>query len=166
MNTQQPNTLQIGVRELSSYLLTGPGSKAVLAAAGLPLPEAVLSAEERPGALVARTGRDEYMAMLAGTLPAPQGEWCFRRYDCVFELTGGNWIAFMAHLCQYDFRQLQRGNWLMTSVAGVNCWLYHEIESGSLLIGADPSYRHYLSEIFSAVLDDLSATRKTTGGAS
>jgi len=88
MNTQQPNTLQIGVRELSSYLLTGPDSKAVLAAAGLPLPEAVLSAEERPGALVARTGRDEYMAMLAGTLPVPQGEWCFRRYDCVFELTG------------------------------------------------------------------------------
>jgi sarcosine oxidase subunit gamma len=54
----------------------------------------------------------------------------------------------------------------MTSVAGVSCWLYHEIESGNLLIGADPSYRHYLSEIFSAVLDDLSATRKTTGGAS
>lgn len=166
MNTRQPNTLQIDVRELSSFLLTGPDSKAALAAAGLPVPEAVLSAEERPGALVARTGRDEYMVMLADAQPAPQGEWCFRRYDCVFELTGGRWITFMAHLCQYDFRQLQPGNWLMTSVAGVSCWLYHEIESGNLLIGADPSYRHYLTEIFSAVLDDLSATRRTTGGAS
>ena len=72
----------------------------------------------------------------------------------------------MTHLCQYDFHQLQPGDWLMASVAGINSWLYHEIESGSLLIGIDPGFSHYLTDIFSAVLDDLSATRKTTGGAS
>lgn len=159
-------SLQLKTRELTSYLLTGPDSSAALAAAGLPVPEPVLSAEECPGALVARTGRDEYMAMLKTGQAAPQGEWCFRRHDCVFELQGEGWIELMAHLCQYDFRQLQPGGWLMTSVAGVNGWLYHEIESGNLLIGVDPGFRHYLTEIFSAVLDDLSATRKLTGGAS
>ncbi len=160
------NGMQLKETERASYLLTGPESSSALAAAGLPVPEQLLTAEERSGALVARTGRDEYMAMLKAGQPAPQNEWCFRRYDCVFELAGSGWVELMTHLCQYDFRQLQPGDWLMTSVAGVNCWLYHEIESGSLLIGADPGYRHYLIETFSAVLDDLSATRNTTGEAS
>ncbi|GAA0793415.1 hypothetical protein [Marinobacterium sediminicola] len=160
------STLRLNETERASYLLTGPASRAALAAAGLPVPEQLLTAEERPGALVARTGRDEYMAMLKAGHPAPQDEWCFRRYDCVFELAGRGWVELMTHLCQYDFRQLQPGDWLMTSAAGVSCWLYHEIESGNLLIGADPGYRHYLIETFSAVLDDLSATRNPTGGAS
>lgn len=158
--------LQLNETERASYLLTGPESSEALASAGLPVPEQMLSAEERSGALVARTGRDEYMAMLKAGVTAPQSEWCFRRYDSVFELKGEGWVEMMAHLCQYDFRQLKPGDWLMTSVAGVNCWLYHEIESGSLLIGADPGYRHYLNETFSAVLGDLSATRNPTGGAS
>ena len=162
----QLNDVQLNETELASYLLTGPESSAALAATGLPVPEQVLTAEERSGALVARTGRDEYMAMLKAGVPAPQNEWCFRRYDCVFELKGEGWVEMMAHLCQYDFRQLRPGDWLMTSVAGVSCWLYHEIESGSVLIGADPGYRHYLNETFSAVLGDLSATRNPTGGAS
>lgn len=160
------STLQFKETERASYLLTGPSSSTALAAAGLPVPEQVLTAEACPGALVARTGRDEYMAMLRAGQPAPQGDWCFRRYDCVFELAGSGWVELMTHLCQYDFRQLQPGSWLMTSVAGVNCWLYHEIDSGNLMIGADPGYRHYLIETFSAVLDGLSATRNPTGGAS
>ncbi|HCP19898.1 MULTISPECIES: hypothetical protein [Marinobacter] len=160
------NTLQMEQRELACYLLTGPDSAAALASAGLPIPDAVMTAQERPGALVSRTGRDEYMAMLNVGHQAPQGEWCFRRHDCVFELRDGDWVELMTHLCQYDFHQLQPGDWLMASVAGINSWLYHEIESGSLLIGIDPGFSHYLTDIFSAVLDDLSATRKTTGGAS
>lgn len=157
--------LRLTESPLASYLLTGPDSAAALAAAGLPVPDQLLTAEERPGALVARTGRDEYMAMLKSGHPAPQGEWCFRRYDCVFELAGSGWVELMTHLCQYDFRQLQPGDWLMTSIAGVSGWLYHEIDSGSLLIGVDPGYRHYMTETLSAVLEDLSATPNPTGDA-
>ncbi|MBP0047326.1 hypothetical protein H9C73_01135 [Marinobacterium sp. AK62] len=158
--------LQLNEVERACYLLTGPESRDALTHADLPVPEQLLTAEEGSGALVARTGRDEYMAMLKAGASAPQSEWCFRRYDSLFELKGEGWIELMAHLCQYDFRQLKPGDWLMTSVAGVSCWLYHEIESGSLLIGADPGYRHYLIETFSAVPGDLSATRNPTGGAS
>jgi len=160
------SALQLKTRERAIYLLTGPQSLTALAAAGLPLPEAELSAEERPGALVARTGRDEYLAVLGPDLPEPRHEWCFRRHDALFELTGSGWVELMTHLCQYDFRQLAPGGWLMTSVAGVNAWLYHEIESGNLLIGIDPGFCHYFNDTISAVIDDLSATRKLTGGAS
>ncbi|GGB85238.1 hypothetical protein GCM10011352_08820 [Marinobacterium zhoushanense] len=149
---------------LRGYLLTGPGSQAAITAAGLPLPEAVLSAVESDGALVARTGSDEYMAYIADPQLLPTYDWCFPRADRVFALKGKRWIELMAQVCQYDFRQMQPGDWLMASVVGVNCWLYLEA-NGALLIGFDSGYDHYMSDTFSTLLSELGDIESNEGDA-
>lgn len=148
--------------DLGCYLLTGPDSTAVLASADLPVPAEVMSAQMTEGALVARTGRDEFMAILPTVARPPQGDWCFLRFDRVLAI-GGDWVGLMAQLCQFNFRRLAPGDWLMSSVAGISCWLYRDGET--LLIGCDPGYGAYLSETIEAVVQDL-GTAYPTGGAS
>ncbi|WP_020680798.1 hypothetical protein [Marinobacterium rhizophilum] len=153
----------VSVRDgLGCYLLTGPESAQALDGAGLPAPSQVMSARMEQGALVARTGRDEFMAILPLDRRAPEGDWCFRRFDRVLAIDG-DWVGVMAQLCQFDFRTLQPGDWLMSSVAGVSCWLYRDGEV--LLIGCDPGYGAYLSETIQTVVEDL-GTAYLTGGAS
>lgn len=160
------NTLNLSVRDdLNGYLLTGPESAAALAAAGLPMPEAQLSAQEADGALVARTGKDEYMAFLPGAKGAPACAWCFPRADRILAVQGEGWVELMAQLCQYDFRKMQPGDWLMSAVAGVNCWLYREHSDGALLIGFDAGFDHYLSDLFSSLVSELGGKESTKGGA-
>ncbi|KEA64167.1 Sarcosine oxidase gamma subunit [Marinobacterium lacunae] len=150
--------------DLRGYLLTGPGSADALSAAGLPLPQAQLSAAASAEALVARTGSDEYMAFIGAGAQQPAHEWCFPRADSVLALKGEGWIALMAQVCQYDFRRMQPGDWLMTSVAGVNCWLYHEI-NGALLIGFDSGYDHYMNELFHTLVNELGGHTLNEGDA-
>ena len=147
---------------LAGYLITGPDSAASLARAGLPAPVEQMCAAMAQGVLVARTGRDEFLAFVPAERQAPQGDWCFRRFDRVFALDG-DWVALMAQLCQFDFRTLTTGSWLMSSIAGVSCWLCRDGET--LLIGCDPGYAAYLAETIDAVVTDL-GTAYTTGGAS
>lgn len=151
--------------QLQGYLLTGPDSLPALGAAGLPTPEAVLSATAEQGALVARTGQDEYLLYLPAGQTAPDYEWCFTRSEKILAVTGEGWIELMAQLCQFDFRQMACGDWLMASVAGVNCWLYREA-TGALLIGFDRGYDHYLSDIFRTLVHELGGTELKEGGAS
>ncbi len=150
------NALALNSRTgLDCYLLTGPDSAATLAGAGLPAPQTMLAAVEQQGAIVARTGRDEFLAILPQALTAPAGGWCFKRADRVLALSGDGWIDVMAQLCQFDFRTLQPGDWLMAQVAGVGCWLYRERETGALLIGFDTGYSHYLENTLRSVVADI-----------
>lgn len=160
------SNLSLSVRdELSGYLLTGPESADALSAAGLPLPEAQLSAEEAGEALVARTGSDEYLAFLPKGQNAPACAWCFPRADRILAVQGEGWIELMAQLCQFDFRKMQPGDWLMASVAGVNCWLYREQSGNALLIGFDAGFDHYLSDVFNTLVSELGGKESTKGGA-
>lgn len=158
--------LQLSVRnDLKGLLLTGPESAAALDRAGLPLPEGVLKAAESKGALVARTGSDEYLAFLTTGMELPHCAWCFERPDQVLSLQGEGWIELMAQLCQYDFRKMQPGGWLMASVASVNCWLYRSLDGARLLVGCDVGFGDYLKEIFGALVDELGAKEPNQGGA-
>lgn len=159
-------SLNLSVRDdLVGYLLTGPESAAALTAAGLPQPEAQLSALEADGTLVARTGSDEYMAYLPGGQKAPVCDWSFPRADRIFALRGEGWVDLMAQVCQFDFRKMQPGDWLMASVAGVNCWLYRQLDVDALLIGFDAGYEHYMSETFSTLVSELGGNESIKGGA-
>ncbi|MBS99873.1 MAG: hypothetical protein CMI01_14500 [Oceanospirillaceae bacterium] len=166
MNANATSNLSLSARDdLSGYLLTGPASAEALAGSGLPQPQSQLTALEMTGALVARTGKDEYMAFLPAGQQLSGCEWCFPRNDRILVVQGEGWIELMLQLCQFDFRKMQPGDWLMASVAGVNCWLYREQQSGALMIGFDAGYDHYLSEIFSTLVRELGGKDSTKGGA-
>lgn len=159
------NPLQLSVRsDLKGFLLTGADSAAALDAAGLPCPE-MLHAAEAEGALVARTGRDEYLAFLPVEVEAPRCAWCFERPDRVLALQGARWIPLMAQLCQYDFRKMQPGGWMMASVAGVNCWLYRSQSGEGLLIGCDAGFADYLEETLATLVNELDGKEPNKGGA-
>ncbi|WP_417584032.1 hypothetical protein [Nitrincola sp.] len=148
------------------WILTGPESSAALQHAELPVPEQPFEAVMHNGNLVAKTGRDEFMAFVTPEARQPVADWCFRRHDSIFQLSGTAWMAVMAQVCQFDFRQLQPGEWQMLAVAGVNCWLYLSAEPETrLLIGCDPGFSQYLQDNLDAVIADVGLTSEYPGGA-
>ncbi|PTB93605.1 hypothetical protein [uncultured Marinobacter sp.] len=152
--------------DLQGYLLTGPGSGEALGAASLPQPEQRLSAMEQAGALVARTGTDEFMVFLPEGHPLPVHNWCFRRADRVLAVRGDNWHELMARVCQFDFRTFEPGGWLMASVAGVNCWLYRTKNDDTLLVGVGDGFHRYLETLFNELACELQDSNTHEGGAS
>lgn len=151
--------------DLQGFLLTGPGSSDALQAAGLPQPGEMQSAREQKGALVARTGQDEYLAFLPSSHPPPTHDWCFHRGDRVLSVTGLGWRELMARVCQFDFRQFSPGSWLMASVAGVNCWIYHTQEEDTLFIGVSDGFHRYLEDLFKNLVCELEDTVTNEGAA-
>ncbi|WP_111497988.1 hypothetical protein [Marinobacter bohaiensis] len=153
-------------RDLSGYLITGPGSAAALDADGLPRPREQLAAAEQDGALVARTGADEYLLFLPGDRQPPADCWCFSRADRVLAVHGDDWRELLARVCQYDFRHFGPGDWLMASLAGVNAWLYRTQEDGTLLVGVSDGFHRYLEDLFSDLVCELEDSATYEGGAS
>lgn len=146
------------------WIMTGPDSTSALTGAGLPVPDGPLSALQADAAIVARTGRDEFMVFMPSGGSAPVGEWCFQRHDMIFRLSGADWLAVMAQLCQFDFRQMHPGDWQMLAVAGINCWLYAPADRpDTLLLGCDPGFSAYLAHTFEAVINDVGQTSVDRG---
>lgn len=154
------------VNTWQGWILTGPDSCEVLRQVDLPVPQQAFEALMLGGNLVAKTGRDEFMAFVLPEACQPLAEWCFRRHDSIFELSGATWKLVMAQVCQFDFRQMPPGDWQMLAVAGVNCWLYLTTEpEPRLLIGCDPGFTQYLQDNLEAVIADVGPTSDYPGGA-
>lgn len=151
--------------DLQGFLLTGSGSSKALQTDGLPQPEQMLTAREHKGALVARTGRDEYLVFLPSDQPPPTCDWCFHRGDRVLSVTGADWRELMARVCQFDFRRFAPGAWLMASVAGVNCWIYHTLDEDTVFIGVSDGFHRYLEDVFKHLICELKDTDNTEGAA-
>lgn len=150
---------------LNGYLITGPDSADALKAALLPQPQERMTALEKGGALVARTGADEYLLFLPCDLEPPAHDGCFLRADRLLVLQGEGWRELMARVCQYDFRNFVPGSWLMAAVAGVNCWLYRRQGDGALMVGVSDSFHRYLEDLFHTLVCELEDPATHEGGA-
>lgn len=132
---------------LSIHQILGAGATQALEQEGLPVPENELEAKAFEAGFLARTGKSEYLvaSRTRRTLPASIPPWQFARSDRIFRLQGKGWCDVMAELCPLDLRRMEAEDWLMTTMAGVDVWLFASPDSeGGVLIGCDPSLGEYL----------------------
>lgn len=123
-------------------LLVGPDAPEVLQTSNFQLPGMMQVSRFDDGFLV-RTGQDEFLLQsaspLLSSLPAC---WVYQRDDHMLALKGEYWQQVLAYVCHMDLSKVETDDWLMMSVAGVNCWAL--VTDKGLLLGCDPSVGEYL----------------------
>jgi len=152
------------ITDWQAWILTGPDSTSAFI--GMEIPTEVMTAVFSDGNLIAKTGRDEFLAFVKDTAVQPQSSWCFRRHDRIMHIQGHAWTEVMLCLCQFDFHRMQPCEWQMLAVAGVNCWLWKDPHPDQgILIGFDPGYAEYLEHIFHDVINEIELRSVNLGGA-
>ncbi len=88
------------------------------------------------------------------------GTWVFRREDHIFTFEGAGWRELLLAVCAYEFEQNKSSDFIMTNMAGINCWLAlpHK-ENDPVIFGCDPSYGQYLKSTLTDVIAEQGLNR-------
>lgn len=135
--------VSVQVEALPITMLVGSDVPELLQASDYPVP-GIMQVARLPGGFIARTGKDEFLLQTEKSFVCEkQACWCYSREDRTFILKGALWREVMAYICHMDLSEVNKDDWLMMSVAGVNTWAL-VIEEG-LLMGCDPSLGEYVA---------------------
>jgi hypothetical protein len=87
---------------------------------------------------------------------AGDGTWVFQREDHIFAFEGTGWRELLLAVCAYEFEQNRGGDFVMTILAGISCWLAlpHQ-EDDPVVFGCDPSYGEYLKSTLTDVVAEM-----------
>lgn len=115
---------------------------------------------------VARIGEDAWLLMNGGEEPptTPPDGHCFPRDDSLLVVSGDAWRELMLEICSHDFSRAAGSDFVMTRAAGVAIWVRVPVAGEPVLIGCDPSYADYLTQVIESVADEAAIARRPRRG--